>query len=143
MVDSQDNARPVRVAVADRSLPFCQAVQALLTTEPGLEFAGCAGTVPGVIELLAGEQPSVLLIDTKLAGGQDGPLIRTLRTSFPEVGLLLTGLYAGATLARRTAEGAGSGYVSKDSPPEEIAARIRSAYSDSDPAATLRSQAGH
>ncbi len=143
MVDSQDNARPIRVAVADRSLPFCQAVQALLATEPDLEFAGCAGTVPGLLELLAGERPSVLLIDTKLAGGQDGPLMRTLRTSYPEVGLLFTGLYGGPAIARRAAERAGSDYVSKDSPPEEITARIRSASAGRVSAETLKSRAGH
>ncbi len=143
MVDSHNKAGPVRVAVADRSLPFCHAVQALLATEPGLEFAGCAGTVPGLLELLAGERPSVLLIDMALADGQDGPLMRTLRTSYPEVGLVFTGLYGGAEIARRTVKRAGSEYVSKDSPPEEIAARIRSAATVSVSAETLRPQAGH
>ncbi len=118
---------PARVVVADRSLPFCRALQALLATEPGLEFAGCAGTVPGLLEMLASEEPQVLVIDAELAAGAAGPLLSTVRAAHPQLRLVLTGLVAGAAYEHRVAAAAGVGYVRKDEGPEVIAAAIRAA----------------
>lgn len=124
--DGQDHLERVRVAVADRSLAFCRALEMLLSGEPDLEYAGCAGTVPGVFDLLSSEEPNVLLIDSRLAGGCDGPLVKTVHAAHPEVGLLLTDLYGSSGTRQRMARDHGCAYIAKNAAPGEIAACIRS-----------------
>ncbi|GAA3443383.1 response regulator [Planomonospora venezuelensis] len=118
---------PIRVALADDQAVVRMGLRALVDREPDLEFAGEAADGAAALRLLAETRPDVLLLDIRMPG-MDGidtlraiaadPALNTTRvvvvTTFEVDRYVFAALQAGA-----------SGFVLKDSAPEELARAIR------------------
>jgi NarL family two-component system response regulator LiaR len=117
--------KPIRVLIADDHPVVRRGLKSLLSTEPGLEFAGEAVNGIEAIELARTLQPDVILLDLvmpEMTGLeaipkliQDNPNARILVvTSFAEDSKVFPAIKAGAL-----------GYLLKDSPPEMLVQAIR------------------
>ncbi|MGJ6968322.1 response regulator [Streptosporangium sp. G11] len=120
-------AGPIRVALADDQAVVRMGLRALIDREPDLEFAGEAADGAAALRLLGETRPDVLLLDIRMPG-MDGidtlraiaadPALNTTRvvvvTTFEVDRYVFAALQAGA-----------SGFVLKDSAPEELTRAIR------------------
>ena len=89
--------------------------------------AGEAGSV-GEGAALAGElNPDVVVTDVRLPDGTGLDLVRKLRSSQPEVGIVVLTMYAGDEQLFGALEAGASAFVSKDSPSDDVVAAARHA----------------
>lgn len=120
--------KPIRVLIADDHPVVRRGLKSLLSTEPGLEFAGEAVNGIEAIELARTLQPDVILLDLvmpQMTGleaipklKQDNPNARILVvTSFAEDDKVFPAIKAGAL-----------GYLLKDSPPEMLVQAINDVH---------------
>ncbi|MEV6981517.1 response regulator transcription factor [Sphaerisporangium sp. NPDC051017] len=118
---------PIRVALADDQAVVRMGLKALIDREPDLEFAGEAADGAEALRLLAGTRPDVLLLDIRMSG-MDG--IETLRAIAADPALNPTRVIVVTTFELdeyvfAALRAGASGFVLKDSAPEELAHAIR------------------
>lgn len=112
----------IRVLIADDQPHVRSALLLLLRQEPDVAVVGEADDTEQALELVAGQQPDLVLLDWELPGrGGTGTLDR-LQAARP--GLLVIAL-SGRPEARRAALAAGADvFVSKGEPPERLLAAV-------------------
>ncbi|WP_084781038.1 response regulator [Planobispora rosea] len=117
----------MRVAVADDQAIVRMGLRALIDREPGLEFAGEAVDGAAALRLLRDVRPDVLLLDIRM-DGMDG--IDALRAIAADPALAATRVIMVTTFevdqyVFAALQAGASGFVLKDSAPEELARAIR------------------
>ncbi|MER5650984.1 response regulator transcription factor [Streptosporangium sp. NPDC002524] len=120
-------AGPIRVALADDQAVVRMGLRALIDREPDLEFAGEAADGVAALRLLRETRPDVLLLDIRMPG-MDG--IDTLRAIAADPALHATRVVVVTTFevdryVFAALQAGASGFVLKDSAPEELTRAIR------------------
>ncbi|WP_344933011.1 response regulator transcription factor [Sphaerisporangium flaviroseum] len=120
-------AKAIRVALADDQAVVRMGLKALIDREPDLEFAGEAADGAAALRLLGDTRPDVLLLDIRMTG-MDG--IDTLRAIAADPALTTTRVLVVTTFeidqyVFAALQAGASGFVLKDSAPEELAHAIR------------------
>ncbi len=85
-------AGAVRVVIADDSALIRHGLEAMLSGQPGLDFAGAGADGDELDELIASADPDVVVTDLRMppSGGREGIRIATrLRRSHPQVGVVV------------------------------------------------------
>ena len=120
------DSRAVRLVIVDDHQIFSASLSRLLDDDDEITVAGVAGSIAQLTELLDEQAPHVAVVDWQLTDGDGADAIAVIRRRRPGCRVLvLTGNLDDATLRR--AVGAGSdGFVTKDRPPDELVAAIRS-----------------
>ncbi|MEU2392735.1 response regulator transcription factor [Streptomyces sp. NPDC007369] len=118
----------IRLLLADDHPVVRAGLRAVLDTEPDFAVVAEAATAERAVELAAGGQVDVVLMDLQFGGGMHGSAATaeiTARPGAPRV-LVLTTYDTDADILAAVEAGA-SGYLLKDAPPEELAAAVRTA----------------
>jgi DNA-binding NarL/FixJ family response regulator len=120
-------AGPIRVALADDQAVVRMGLRALIDREPDLEFVGEAADGRAALLLLGRTRPDVLLLDIRMSG-MDG--IDTLRAIAADPALSTTRVIVVTTFeidqyVFAALQAGASGFVLKDSAPEELTHAIR------------------
>ncbi|WP_424536766.1 response regulator [Sphaerisporangium viridialbum] len=118
---------PIRVALADDQAVVRMGLRALIDREPDLEFVGEAADGAAALRLLTAARPDVLLLDIRMSG-MDG--IDTLRAIAADPALSTTRVVVVTTFevdqyVFAALQAGASGFVLKDSAPEELTHAIR------------------
>ncbi len=121
------SADRVKVALADDQAVVRMGLRALIDREPDLEFAGEAADGAAALRLLRETRPDVLLLDIRMTG-MDG--IATLRAIAADPDLNGTRVVVVTTFeideyVFAALQAGASGFLLKDSAPEELAHAIR------------------
>ena len=126
---------PIRVALVDDQALFRTGIRMLIGSQPDLEFAGEAGDGAEGVELVAREQPDVVLMDIRMPvmdGIESTERILSTQTQAPGEGgarvIVLTTFDLDEAATRAIRAGA-SGFLLKDSEPEFLLAAIRTVHS--------------
>jgi DNA-binding NarL/FixJ family response regulator len=118
---------PIRVAIADDHALFRKGLRALLESVPNISLVAEAEDGDQAVRIAVAERPDVLLLDIRMPGRDGLSALRQLRTSAPEVAVvMLTMVDASASLSDALQTGA-VGYVLKDADQEELLGAIRAA----------------
>ncbi|NXY94899.1 response regulator transcription factor [Streptomyces sp. BR123] len=118
----------IRLLLADDHPVVRAGLRAVLDTEPDFTVVAEAATAERAVELAAGGEVDVVLMDLQFGAGMHGSAATeeiTARTGAPRV-LVLTTYDTDADILAAVEAGA-SGYLLKDAPPEELAAAVRTA----------------
>jgi DNA-binding NarL/FixJ family response regulator len=120
-------SRSIRVALADDQAVVRMGLKALIDREPDLEFVGEAADGAAALRLLGATRPDVLLLDIRMTG-MDG--IDTLRAIAADPALNTTRVLVVTTFeidqyVFAALQAGASGFVLKDSAPEELTHAIR------------------
>ncbi|MFD0269448.1 response regulator [Streptomyces sp. NPDC127106] len=118
----------IRLLLADDHPVVRAGLRAVLDTEPDFTVVAEAATAERAVELAAGGQVDVVLMDLQFGAGMHGSAATaeiTARPGAPRV-LVLTTYDTDADILAAVEAGA-SGYLLKDAPPEELAAAVRTA----------------
>ncbi len=121
--------RKVRVAVVDDHPLVRKGLLQLLQTDPGIEIAGEAECIAGVMELMRVEKPQVILLDISL-GTENGLTVpELLRVEFPSVPrIIFLSMHAEEAIVARALNAGGSGYLVKSSDTSEILSAIHRVF---------------
>jgi DNA-binding NarL/FixJ family response regulator len=113
------------VLVVEDQQSFASALDVAIGVQPGLECLGTARTVDDALAQITRHVPDVVLMDIGLPGTDGIEGTRQIRTSYPDVTvLILTAEATPARLAAAAAAGA-AGFLAKDTPLSDILAAIR------------------
>lgn len=101
------------------------ALKALLEGQDDLEVVGEAGDIASGREVVAEQQPHVLVLDVNLPDGLAVDAVPQLREDSPETAIVLLTMERDLTLARRALDAGASGYLFKDSAHLELIEAVR------------------
>ena len=127
---------PIRLVVADDHLLVREGVRRLLETEPDLEVAAVCDDLDSLLAAVEEERPDVVVTDIRMPPGNGNEGIQAaqrLRTTHPDVGVVVLSQYAtpGYALALLEGGSAGRSYLLKEriQDPGELVSAIRAVAS--------------
>jgi len=123
---------PIRLVIADDHLLVREGVRRLLETEPDIEIAAVCGDLDSLLAAVEAEHPDVVVTDIRMPPGNADEGIQAaerLRTTHPNVGVVVLSQYATPSYALALLEGgsAGRSYLLKERvlEPEQLVSAIR------------------
>jgi DNA-binding NarL/FixJ family response regulator len=123
---------PIRLVIADDHLLVREGVRRLLETEPDIEIAAVCGDLDSLLAAVEEEHPDVVVTDIRMPPGNGDEGIQAaqrLRTTAPDVGVVVLSQYATPSyaLALLEAGSAGRSYLLKERvrDPGELVSAIR------------------
>jgi DNA-binding NarL/FixJ family response regulator len=118
-------ATPLRFLLVDDHSLLRRGLRELLSEEfPGAEF-GEAGTGPQAIELAQREPWTLIVLDLSIPGRDGLDVLDQLQLMCPDVHVLVLSVHDERQYAMRALRAGASGYVTKESAPDELARAIR------------------
>jgi len=112
------------VFVADDHDVVRRGLQQIAATQPGWEVAGEAPRADDVLPALRAKPVDVLILDISMGGRSGIDLLGHIRAEFPSLPVLILSMHAEEQYAARCLRAGASGYLQKDSSPEEIIAAV-------------------
>lgn len=125
-IPSGEGRAPIRVLIVDDQSMIRAGFAALLDAQPGISVVGTAEDGVGITDVVRRKQPDVVLMDIRMprVNGLDAArAIFEMRGSPPKI-IMLTTFDADEYVFSALRAGA-SGFLLKDSPPEELIQAIR------------------
>jgi DNA-binding NarL/FixJ family response regulator len=123
---------PIRLVIADDHLLVREGVRRVLETEPDIEIAAVCGDLDALFAAVEAEHPDVVVTDIRMPPDNTDEGIRAaerLRTTDPDVGVVVLSQYATPSYALALLEGgsAGRSYLLKErvSEPDQLVSAIR------------------
>ena len=108
--------------LADRHHRLMEGVRGLLETE--FDVVVMVSDEISLCEGAALMKPSVVLVDLSLARGDGLGLVRRLRVRFPDLNLIVLGVYNEPTVSRAVMEAGANGFILKSSIATDLLAAI-------------------
>jgi DNA-binding NarL/FixJ family response regulator len=116
---------PLSVVIADDQLLLRAGFRKLLDGEDGLEVVGDAGDGQEAVELVGRLRPNVVLMDIRMPVMDGIEATRRISTRFPATAVLVLTTYDLDEYVFSALDAGASGFLLKDSPPDELTAAIR------------------
>ncbi|MGW3966104.1 response regulator [Amycolatopsis sp. NPDC005003] len=118
---------PIRVLVADDQALLRGSFRLLIDSAPGLTVVGEASTGADAVELAARERPDVVLMDVRMPELDGIEATRRICASpeLPGVRVLILTMFDIDAYVFRALRAGASGFLLKDTPPEDLLAGIR------------------
>ncbi|HYO88693.1 MAG TPA: response regulator transcription factor [Candidatus Limnocylindrales bacterium] len=120
--------RVVRVALVDDHGIVRQGLRALLN-RPGIEVVGEADSGSSAIELARELQPDVMLLDIRMKDSDGLQSLPLIKQASPGTSVIMLTTYANPGYLARAINSGASGYLSKETDPEQIVRAVRAAAS--------------
>ena len=115
----------LRILVADESPLFRAGIKVALTQEPEFQIVAEAGSADEVGELLERQPIDVVVLGIHLKDVPGLQALRSIRQAKPNVPVLVINIYNTDFDALRLIRAGANGYLTKTSPPEELARATR------------------
>jgi DNA-binding NarL/FixJ family response regulator len=123
---------PIRIVIADDHLLVREGVRRLLETDPDIEVAAVCGDLDSLLAAVEKEHPDVVVTDIRMPPGNNDEGIQAaerLRTSDPDVGVVVLSQYATPSYALALLEGGSArrSYLLKERvhEPDQLVSAIR------------------
>ena len=117
---------PIRILVADDHGVVREGLRTLLE-QAGFEVVALATTGAETLRLVRDHHPQVVLLDIRMPDLDGLQVLERLRTSAPEVAVVLLTTYDNPTYLRQALALGAAGYLTKDTDPRAIPLAVRAA----------------
>jgi two-component system nitrate/nitrite response regulator NarL len=111
--------RAIRVVAADDHPAYLRATTETLR-RAGLRVVGVSTSGQGVIDFVRELAPDVALVDLHMPGLSGAEVARMVRDRYPGTHVVILSAYDDREIVQLAIAAGATGYVSKDSPPEDI-----------------------
>jgi DNA-binding NarL/FixJ family response regulator len=125
--------RVIRVVAADDHPAYLRATTETLK-RAGLVVVAVSSNGEGVLDSVRALAPDVALVDLRMPGISGAEVARTVRARYPDTRVVILSAYDDREIVQLAIAAGATGYVSKDSAPEEI---VRAVYRAADGEPTL------
>jgi two-component system, NarL family, invasion response regulator UvrY len=115
----------IRVLIADDHTIVREGLKQIVADASDVVVAAEAGTGQEVLELARKEECDVVLLDLAMPGKSGLDTLKELRAIKPNLPVLILSMYPEEQYAVRLLKAGASGYLTKESAPEELMAAIR------------------
>jgi DNA-binding NarL/FixJ family response regulator len=130
-MNSPANIRPgvISVCVIEDSHRVRESLSALISGAPGLRCISAFASAEQALQHIPDEQPDVVLMDIHLGGGMSGiECVRRLKVIDPGRLVVMLTAYEDEDLIFQALKAGASGYLLKQTPPDELLAAIADAH---------------
>ncbi len=134
---SKTQLSSIRVALVDDDIGFQKAMRDAMAGTPDIALTEVAGTYALGLAMLSGPQVDVLIIDLGLPDGSGIDIIRAAHEQWPECNLMVSTTFGDELHVMQSLEAGASGYLLKDSAPQNLVHEIRSLHSGGSPISPL------
>jgi len=125
--------REIRVVAADDHPAYLRATTETLE-RAGLIVVAVSSDGEGVLDFVRALAPDVALVDLRMPGLSGADVARAVCARYPDTRVVILSAYHDREIVQLAMAAGATGYVSKDSPPEEI---VRAVFRAADGEATL------
>lgn len=115
----------IRILIADDHPIFRQGVYRAFSEVHDLEVVAEAVNGPQLLEKLNEVEVDIVLLDVSMDGRWSLDYMKELKTRFPKLPVIVLSVYPEAHFAMRYIKAGASGYVTKDSPLENLKQAVR------------------
>lgn len=115
----------VNILIVDDHAVVREGLKYILSKADDLTVTGEAGNAPDAMGLLRKCPCDLVLLDLSLPGKTGVELLKMIRDEFPRIRVLILSTYPEDQYAVRVFKQGASGYLSKESAPEQLVAAIR------------------
>ncbi|MCZ7555438.1 MAG: response regulator transcription factor [Bacteroidia bacterium] len=115
----------IRVVIIDDHNLVREGLKKLLAAETDITVAGEAGEALAGLTVIESVAPDIVLLDVSLPGRSGLDILLDIRQRFPSVRVLMLSMHPEESYGVRALTAGASGYLGKDTVPEELAAAIR------------------
>jgi DNA-binding NarL/FixJ family response regulator len=119
--------KPIRVLLVDDHPALRVGLRVLLDQADDIQVVGEAGDTQEALRAIAGQQPSVIVLDCQLPGGGGAAVARQAREEGGTARVLALSSYADDGYVRSMVDAGAVGYLLKDEAPAAIVAAVRAA----------------
>src|SRR5260221_8863345 len=116
---------PIRVLIADDHAVVRRGIRHILETTRDLKVVAEAGDGEELLEKLRKEPFDVVLMDVTMPATNPVELIARIKAQHPQVAVLVHTMHAEGPVASRMLKAGASGYITKDSEPEQLVGALR------------------
>ena len=102
-------------------------VKRIFDEPPGAIIFGEAGTIPEALRLAQEQDWDAAVLDLSIGGRGGLELLKQLREIRPKLPVVILSMHSEAEYARRALKAGAAGYVTKDSPRDELVKAVRKA----------------
>lgn len=114
-----------RILIADDHAIVRRGVKQILEEEPGLEVQGEAQTAEELLEQLRKQRWDLIILDISMPGRSGLDVLGEIRHDFPALPILILSMHSEDQYALRVLKAGASGYLNKQSAPEELIHAVR------------------
>lgn len=116
-----------RVVLVDDHDLIRQGLRRAFERSEDFEVAGEAGSIGEALTVVASAHPDVVVIDVRLPDGSGLDLVRRLRSTSSDVGIVVLTMYAGDEQLFGALDAGASAFVPKDAPSDDVVTAARHA----------------
>lgn len=116
---------PISVLIVEDDEHFRERFAASVRAAPDLQLVGVAADLPQGLALLLSQRPDVLLVDLGLPSGSGIGLIRQAQEQLPDTDVMVVSVFGDEPHVMASLEAGATGYLLKDTLPEDLTAQIR------------------
>jgi DNA-binding NarL/FixJ family response regulator len=117
--------KPIRILVADDHAVVRRGLTHIFAMSPDIVIAAEAVDGNDVHEKLRSTRVDVLLMDVSMPGTDAVELVKRVKAEHPQVAVLVHSMHAESAVASRMLKAGASGYITKDSEPEQLIGALR------------------
>ena len=118
----------IKVLIADDHAVVRRGLKQILAETPDIVVAGEAVNGREVLQKLEKQPWDVLVLDITLPGRSGLEVLKDIKSLKPELPVLVLSMHAEEQFATRTLKSGASGYLNKESAPEELVKAIRKVH---------------
>lgn len=118
-------AEQLKIFIADDHLLIREGLKKLLVYETDLKIVGEADNPNDTLDYINNNEVDILILDINLPGKSGLDILKQLKMFKPELHVLILSMYPEEQFAERTLKAGASGYLTKESAPDELINAIR------------------
>jgi len=120
-------AKPLRILVADDNETVRNALEAVISREPGFVLVGAAANATEAVRIAGAEQPDVALVDVRMPGGGGKAAAEGMRLVAPACKVIALSQHDDSATVREMLRAGVIGYLVKGCPNREIVEAVKNA----------------
>ena len=117
--------KPIRILIADDHAVVRRGLSHIFAMSPDIVIAAEAVDGNDVHEKLRSTQVDVLLMDISMPATDAVDLVKRVKAEHPQISVLVHSMHAEGAVASRMLKAGASGYITKDSEPEQLVGALR------------------
>jgi DNA-binding NarL/FixJ family response regulator len=123
--ESLARSQKKRVFVVDDHPLLRQGLAMMINREPDLTVCGEAEEAPSAIKAIPAAKPDILIVDISLNGPDGLDLLKSLRSLYPDLPVLILSMHDESIYAERALRARASGYIMKQEATEKVLVAVR------------------
>jgi two-component system, NarL family, nitrate/nitrite response regulator NarL len=125
---SDDNKNPIRIVIFDNHALVRAGIRLLIDRIPGIQVVGESGNLSEGLEIIASQNPDVILLELNLVGQTEFDIVPCLVKGSERARLILVTGISDSQILHKAIEDGVMGVVFKTQPPETLIKSIQKVY---------------